>query len=178
MMDGSHEREHSWVTGVNYVSGHHQDGSVANAKFPARMEAANIAGRPVNRGLEKEQFRAPLFGGTYLQHNQAIPLNEIASGPADEIGLGPGFEPHNTLDWMLQLLDRFPGKGWKLLRAGLQSPVVRNRNWSLRVFRNWQRGDWPPDARTILRVAANAEPDEKLKVELETCLEMSEGSAR
>jgi hypothetical protein len=108
---------------------------------------------------------------------EVIPLGEIASGPADEIGLGPGFEPHHTLDWMLQLLDRVPGKGWKLIRAGLKSPVVRNRNWSLRVFKNWQRGDWPPDARTILRAAANAEPDEKLKVELETCLEISEGSA-
>jgi len=41
---------------------------------------------------------------------QVIPLDEIASGPSDEIGLGPGFEPHHTLDWMLQLLDRFPGK--------------------------------------------------------------------
>jgi hypothetical protein len=78
---------------------------------------------------------------------------------------------------MIQLLDRFPGRGWKLIRAGLRSPVVRNRNRSLRVFKNWRHGDWPPDAWTILRAAATAEPDEKLKVELETYLEMSEESA-
>jgi hypothetical protein len=78
---------------------------------------------------------------------------------------------------MLQLLDRFPGKGWNLIRAGLQSPVVRNRSWSLRVFKNWRRGEWPADARLILSAAANVEPDEKLKKDLETCLQTSEESA-
>jgi hypothetical protein len=112
---------------------------------------------------------------SFAEH--VIPLDEIASGPADEIGLGPGFEPHSTLDWMLQLLDRFPGKGWGLIRAGLQSPVVRNRNWSLRVFKNWQRDDWPEEAPQVLRAAANAEPDDKLKKNLEACLEDAKESA-
>ena len=79
---------------------------------------------------------------------------------------------------MLQLLDRFPGKGWPLIRAGLQSPVVRNRNWSLRVFKNWLRPDWPPDARQVLQAAAKAEPDDELKKELKACLEMSQESRR
>ena len=78
---------------------------------------------------------------------------------------------------MLQLLDRFPGKGWGLIRAGLQSPVVRNRNWSLRVFKNWQRDDWPEEAPQVLRAAANAEPDDKLKKNLEACLEDAKESA-
>jgi hypothetical protein len=46
------------------------DGSVANAKFLAHSEAANIARRAVNQGSEKEQFGTPLFGGPYLQHNR------------------------------------------------------------------------------------------------------------
>lgn len=94
---------------------------------------------------------------------RVLPLEAIASGPADEMGLGTGFEPHGTLDWMLQLLDRFPGRGWPLIRAGLQSPVVRNRNWPLRVFKNWLHQDWPPDARQVLQVAAMAEPDDDRK---------------
>ena len=44
-------------------------GSVANAKFLAHSEAANIARRAINRRSEKEQFGTPLFGGPYLQHN-------------------------------------------------------------------------------------------------------------
>lgn len=105
----------------------------------------------------------------------ALPLTEIASGPADEIGLGPGFEAHGTLDWMLQLLERFPERGWKLIRAGLQSPVVRNRHWSLRVFSNWRRDEWPEDAWEVLRAAATAEPDEQLRKDLRACLESPGG---
>jgi len=107
---------------------------------------------------------------------RVLPLKTIASGPADEMGLGTAFEPHGTLDWMLQLLDRFPGKGWPLIRAGLQSPVVRNRNWSLRVFKRWLRQEWPPDARQVLQAAAKAEPDDELKRELTACLEGSQES--
>jgi hypothetical protein len=44
-------------------------GSVANAKFLAHFGLPNIAHSLVNQGFEKEQFRCPLFGGTYLQHN-------------------------------------------------------------------------------------------------------------
>lgn len=109
---------------------------------------------------------------------RVIPLDTIASGPADETGLGTGFEPHETLDWMLQLLDRFPGKGWPLIRAGLQSPVVRNRTWSLRVFKNWLRHEWPPDARQVLQAAAKAEPDDELRTELTACLEGSQESGQ
>jgi hypothetical protein len=49
-------------------------GSVANAKFLAHSEAANIARRAVNRGSEKEQFGTPLFGDPYLQHNLSFAL--------------------------------------------------------------------------------------------------------
>ncbi len=109
---------------------------------------------------------------------QVLPLDEIGSGPSDAMGLGPGFEPHGVVDWMLQLLVRFPGRGWKLIRAGLQSPVVRNRHWSLRVFKNWRRDDWPADASQVLRAAANAEPDDELRKDLEAFLESARESAQ
>lgn len=55
---------------------------------------------------------------------ETLPLQEIASGPADSLGLGPEFRHHSALGFVLQDLRRFPGKGWPLIRAGLQSPVV------------------------------------------------------
>jgi hypothetical protein len=106
---------------------------------------------------------------SFAEH--VLPLDEIASGPSDEMGLGVGFEPHGTLDWMLQLLDRFPGKGWNLIRTGLRSPVVRNRNWSLRVFKNWRKEDWPSDANDVLRAAVEAEPEDDVRKNLEAFLE-------
>jgi hypothetical protein len=65
---------------------------------------------------------------------ERLPLEEIATGPADELGLGPQFRAHWALDFVLQDARRFPGKGWPLIRAGLQSPVTRNRNRSVRAL--------------------------------------------
>jgi hypothetical protein len=42
---------------------------------------------------------------------QKIDLDKIASGPADEMGLGPGWEQHQCLDYSLQELRQFPGQG-------------------------------------------------------------------
>jgi hypothetical protein len=68
---------------------------------------------------------------------ERLPLEQIATGPADELGLGPKFEHHSALDFVLQDLSRFPGKGWPLVRAALRSPVVRNRNMAVRALAAW-----------------------------------------
>lgn len=49
----------------------------------------------------------------------ALPPVQIATGPAEELGTGPGLEPHRALLWLLQGLNRFPGRGWELIRTGL-----------------------------------------------------------
>jgi len=66
-----------------------------------------------------------------------LPLHEIAIGPADGLGLGKEFEARSCLDFLLQDLNRFPGKGQALILAGLRSPVVRNRNMALNALANW-----------------------------------------
>ena len=72
-----------------------------------------------------------------------IDLAGIATGAGDELGLGPGFEPHRCLDYVLQELRRFPGRGTALIEAGLRSPVVRNRNMAVAALAGWPRGAWP-----------------------------------
>src|SRR6185437_5989818 len=61
----------------------------------------------------------------------SIDLAAVATGAGDELGLGRGFESHSCLDYVLQDLRRFPGKGRALIEAGLRSPVVRNRNMAV-----------------------------------------------
>ena len=90
---------------------------------------------------------------------RALPLEDIATGPAEELGFGPAWRSHGHLDVVLQDLRRFPGKGWPLLRAGLQSPVVRNRHMALRALSAWSRPAWPPDAESTLIQARDREPD-------------------
>ena len=101
---------------------------------------------------------------------ERIPLQEIATGPSDELGLGPGFAEHTNLDWILQDLRRFPGRGWPLLRAGLRSPVVRNRNMALQALAAWGRERWEPETEMLLRRALRDEPDEGVRERIEKVL--------
>ncbi len=94
---------------------------------------------------------------------ETVPLQEIASGPADSLGLGPEFQHHSALDFVLQDLRRFPSKGWPLIRAGLQSPVVRNRNMAIQALAAWDRTAWPVEAEALLRRAIEAEPKDETR---------------
>lgn len=99
-----------------------------------------------------------------------LPLEKIATGPDNHLGLGPGYEAHSALDWMLQGLKRFPGRGWELIRAGLRSPVVRNRNMALHAFSAWPRDLWPSEALGLLQQAAREEPNANVRVRIEQAI--------
>lgn len=88
----------------------------------------------------------------------ALPLDEIASGPSDALGLGPEFRSHSALDFILQDLGRFPGYGVQLLLTGLRSPVVRNRNMAIKAASEWTIAKWPQELHEALTAAAEIEP--------------------
>lgn len=94
---------------------------------------------------------------------ETLPLNEIASGPSDSMGVGPEFEPHDALGYVLQELRRFPGKGWSLIRTGMQSPVVRNRGMAVMALVSWDRTTWPDEAERLLRSAIALEPNDQTR---------------
>ncbi len=92
---------------------------------------------------------------------RTLPLDAIASGPADSMGMGSELRHHHALDFVLQDLRRFPGKGWALIRAGLRSPLVRNRNMALHALSAWPRISWPPDADALIHRLVADEPNER-----------------
>jgi hypothetical protein len=49
---------------------------------------------------------------------RALPLGEIGTGLGDDLGLGPEWRAHQSLDWTLQALRDYPGLGGDLLRSG------------------------------------------------------------
>jgi hypothetical protein len=100
-----------------------------------------------------------------------LPLDRIASGPSDTLGIGSEYEPHRALDWILQDLRRFPGLGWPLIRAGLRSPVTRNRYMAAQALAAWERGAWPHDAALLVRHAARAEPREDTRAAMHALIE-------
>ena len=107
-----------------------------------------------------QQADAPRLVQLIALAESRLPLADVATGPADHLGLGPGFEPHGCLDAILQGLGPHPGCGWALVRTALASPVVRNRNMALRVLDQWGASRWPAAARQHLERAAAIEPNE------------------
>ena len=100
-----------------------------------------------------------------------LDLAGIATGAADELGLGPGFEQHSCLDYVLQELRRFPGRGATLIEAGLRSPVVRNRNMAVAALAGWSRGIWGSDLEKSLERAARCEPNEGVRERMQQALQ-------
>lgn len=92
-----------------------------------------------------------------------LPLDELGSGAADEMGFGEMFAAHSALDFVVQDLGKFPGLGFGLIAVALKSPVVRNRNMAIRALAEWGETSWPPDARPALERAAFAEPCEDVR---------------
>lgn len=101
---------------------------------------------------------------------ERMDLEAIATGPDDLLGLGPEHSPHNQLDFILQDLRRFPGRGWDFIRSGLRSPVVRNRNMALVSLAAWGRENWVPETEMALRRALREEPRADVRERLEKVL--------
>ncbi|MFC5748010.1 hypothetical protein [Actinomadura rugatobispora] len=102
---------------------------------------------------------------------ELLPLDEIATGPADEMGVGERFAPHRCLDTLLQDLGGRPGRGVPLVIAGLASPVVRNRNMAVRALDGWGRDAWPEGAGDAVAAALAREPDESVRGRLQALLD-------
>ncbi len=104
---------------------------------------------------------------------ERLDLRAIASGPAEELGFGTKFRQHSILRLLLQGLDRFPGKGWKLVTAALRSPVVSNRNGALRVLAawKWKESAWSQEASALLERALAEEPDAEVRQRIRNVLD-------
>ena len=106
-----------------------------------------------------------------IAHAEAtIPLNAIATGPSNSVGLGAEFSEHMKLDWVLQELQRFPGKGVRLIQAGLKSPTVRNRNMATRAVAEIPVQDRSVEIKLWLAEACAIEPVEETKRLMESTI--------
>jgi hypothetical protein len=109
-------------------------------------------------GVDEQRFPQVLQAA-----ENTIDLAAIATGPSDEFGLGPDYEQHCCLDYLLQELPRFPGQGAAFIAAGLKSPVVRNRNMAVAALAAWQREHRNDELLESLRAAAQIEPDNDVR---------------
>lgn len=66
-----------------------------------------------------------------------LPLSQMQTGPADEMGLGMEYADYRKLITIVQELKDKPGKGELLLQTAVQAPVINNRNMALSVLESW-----------------------------------------
>ena len=106
-----------------------------------------------------------------------LPLDEIASGPQDEIGYGEPYAPHQCLQSLLQALDVFEGRGTKLVVAGLRSPATMNRNMALKCLETWPLPVWGEEVTAALQELTVSEPNEQVKERIAKLLQEKELTA-
>ncbi|CAH1059343.1 limonene hydroxylase [Paenibacillus pseudetheri] len=71
-----------------------------------------------------------------------LPLQQIATGPGNELGFGEEYAAHRKLGAILQSLDRFEGIGTELIFTALNSPVTSNRNMAIKTLESWDVSSW------------------------------------
>lgn len=109
--------------------------------------------------------------GNVIEFAEAnLNLTAIATGASDGLGQGREFVSHSCLDFVLQDLRRFPGRGATLIEAGLKSPVVRNRNMAVAALAAWSRGEWPGVLERALEQATGCEPNKDVRERMQKVL--------
>jgi hypothetical protein len=94
---------------------------------------------------------------------RVLPLDQIATGPADVMGFGDEWRPHRALDWTLQSLPDHIGVGADLVLVGLRSATTSNRGLALNVLRLWPVENWPTGARELAMRLAASDPNDGIR---------------
>ncbi|MFG1793403.1 hypothetical protein [Nocardia sp. NPDC049149] len=92
---------------------------------------------------------------------ELLPLDDLASGPSESVGLGIGFEADMALELVVQALHDHPGLGERLVRVALANRVIRCRWSALKLLRNWPTD--PAAVRDWVATAADREPNPDLR---------------
>ncbi|MEU7144958.1 hypothetical protein ABZ942_36335 [Nocardia sp. NPDC046473] len=94
---------------------------------------------------------------------ELLPLDELASGPAESLGLGRGYEADRALEIIVGKLRDHPGIGQNLLSIALRGRIARGRRAALGTIDSWPPQARPPAARDWITAAAACEPDAELR---------------
>ena len=76
------------------------------------------------------------------QFEAELPLDEMSTGPANELGNDEKFRDYGILSYVVQGLQLVPGKGERLICAALYSPVIGTRNIALNTIDKWRQADY------------------------------------
>jgi hypothetical protein len=95
-----------------------------------------------------------------------LPLDELGTGPEKSGGWAEKYAPDRAFGALTSGLADHPGAGAELLRVALSNRVTRVRRGALQALTAWPPGRRPAEANDWVAAAAQIEPDDKLRAEL------------
>lgn len=95
-----------------------------------------------------------------------IPLAEISTGPQVSMGIGPLYQKHQSLEYVITLLENHSGVGHEIILAGLNSPVTRTRYLTLKTLEQWTSENWTTEIEDGLLQLKKLEPNLETKERL------------
>lgn len=103
-----------------------------------------------------------------------LPLDTMASGPSDVLGLGKDYQDYHALAAVLQSLKLYPGKGVEFIHCALLCPVISCRTYALDTLESWVKlaqtslKGIAPELLIVLEQASELEVKEELKTRILT----------
>ena len=110
-------------------------------------------------------------------YRREVPPIILEQDPRDEYEFGSEFEAYRIVNFMIQNLAEYPGKGMDYLIKTISAPVTRSRFQTIRVLKAWVSSageplqECYPELYIRLKEAYNNEPDEKLKADIKRLLD-------
>jgi hypothetical protein len=92
-----------------------------------------------------------------------LPLDEIAIGPSNLMGLGPAYVTHRCLDFLVQEMRREAVFSPRLVASALRSLLVQNRNMAVAALENHPIDEWGPSLIGDVMRATADEPDDQVR---------------
>lgn len=112
-----------------------------------------------------------------------LPLDDMAEGMGDYLFADKLNQEHQCLDFVLPELARYPLRGVRLIKTGLNSRVVRGRNMACRALSGWIKSegkplsDISPELYTEIARIHKAEVNEQTKETMQKLLDGETGDA-
>lgn len=82
---------------------------------------------------DNESYRKQMYG--LFKNN--LPLNEMITMPTTALGFEAKYENERALEYLLEVLRKYPLEGIEFVLTGLQCEPIRTRNAALTVLENW-----------------------------------------
>ena len=86
------------------------------------------------------------LGKLFAIYRDKLPLQMMASGPKDNLGIGDEYRPYHQLSFLVQNLTDAAGEGEDFIICSLNCPVNANRQMALSTLTEWLKDDYVPSA--------------------------------